>query len=218
MKRAGLKEPASALTHLAGALLAVVGTIVLVYQGVMYGTVWHVVSFAVFGASLILLYTASTLYHALDVSPKANLALRRVDHTMIFLLIAGTYTPFCLLPLRGAWGWSLFGAIWGCAAVGMVVKNFWMSAPRWLYTGFYVLMGWLVIVAIYPLAQRVLPVSLIWLIFGGLSYTVGAVLYATKWPNPWPGKFGFHEIWHLFVMGGSIAHFAAVFYLLAPRH
>lgn len=209
-----LKDPGSALTHLAGAVLSLLGLILLVYKAVAHGDAWSVVSFAVFGVSLIALYTASTIYHSLTVSPKATLALRKVDHMMIFLLIAGTYTPFCLLPLRGAWGWSIFGAIWGCAALGMGVKLFWMGAPRWLSTAFYVLMGWLIVVAIYPLSQVVLPGSLAWLVAGGLLYTVGAVLYATKWPNPWPGKFGFHEIWHLFVMAGSAAHFLAVLRLV----
>lgn len=210
MMFARLREPASALTHLVGAVLSVVGLVTLVYQATVYGTIWHVVSFSVFGISLILLYTASTLYHSLRVSPKATLTLRRVDHMMIFMLIAGTYTPFCLLPLRGALGWWLFGTVWGCAVLGMSVKIFWMKAPRWLYTGFYILMGWLVVLAIGPFKEQVDPVTLTWLGVGGLLYTIGAVFYVVKWPNPWPGRFGFHEVWHLFVMGGSVAHFAAV--------
>jgi hemolysin III len=214
MKFPRLKDPASALTHLVGAVLSVIGLFVLLYQGAVYGNTRYVVAFAIFGTSLILLYTASTLYHALHLSPQATLRLRKVDHMMIFLLIAGTYTPFCLLPLRGVWGWSLLGAVWGCAVVGMGVKLFWMTAPRWLSTGFYVLMGWAVVVAIYPLARSVSAGSLAWMVTGGLIYTVGAVLYATKWPRLWPGKFGFHDLWHLFVMGGSLAHFAAILLLL----
>jgi len=205
-----LKDPVSALTHLIGAVLSVFGLVVLVYQAAMYGTVWHVVSFTVFGISLIMLYTASTLYHSLRVSPQLTLTLRRIDHMMIFMLIAGTYTPFCLLPLRGGLGWWLFGAVWGCALLGMSVKIFWMKAPRWLYTAFYVLMGWLIVLAIRPFAQEVAPATLVFLAAGGLLYTIGAVLYVVKWPNPWPGKFGFHEVWHLFVMAGSVAHYAAV--------
>lgn len=208
-----LKDPVSALTHLAGALLSVVALAVLVQRGVSRGTPWHIVSYAVFGASLILLYTASTVYHAVHASPRVTLALRKLDHMMIFLLIAGTYTPFCLVALRGPWGWSLLGVIWGCAVIGMAVKLFWMGAPRWLSTSFYVLMGWAVVVAAYPLARAVGTGSLSWLAAGGLLYTAGAVCYASKWPNPWPGRFGFHETWHLFVMAGSAAHFAAVFLL-----
>jgi hemolysin III len=214
MRIAQWKDPGSALTHLIGALFSVVGLVVLVYRAAVYGTVWHVVSLSIFGTSMVLLYTASTVYHAVHASSETTVVLRKVDHMMIFVLIAGTYTPFCLLPLRGAWGWSLFGAIWGCAVAGMITKLYWLNAPRWLYTGFYVLMGWLIVVAIYPLALKVTTQSLVWLIAGGLAYTVGAVLYAIKRPNPWPGKFGFHEIWHLFVMAGTAAHFAAIFKLL----
>lgn len=196
-----------------GAAASAVGLVALVQRALAVGTVWHVVSAVVFGVSLILLYSASSIYHALELDPKAALALRKVDHMMIFVLIAGTYTPFTLGPLRGTWGWSLFGAIWGCAVVGMAVKLFWMGAPRWLSTAFYILMGWMVVIAIYPLSQAVSIPALVWLVAGGVLYTAGAVLYATKWPNPWPGVFGFHEIWHLFVMAGSAAHYVAVWQL-----
>jgi len=205
-----LKDPASALTHLVGALLSAVGLGVLISRAATAGTTWHMVSFPVFGAGLLLLYTASTLYHSLRLPPGPTRTLRRIDHIMIFVLIASTYTPFCLLPLRGPWGWSLFGTVWGLAAIGALLKLLWLGAPRWLSTGFYVVMGWLVIVAIYPLARALTPAGLTWLSTGGILYTVGAVCYAVKWPNPWPGRFGFHELWHLFVMGGSLAHFAAV--------
>lgn len=208
-----LKDPVSALTHLAGALLSVVGLVVLMMRALSIGTVWHLVSYATFGISLILLYTASTVYHSLRVSERTTLALRKLDHMMIFLLIAGTYTPFTLVPLRGPWGWWLFGIIWGCAAVGIAVKMLWMGAPRWVSTAFYVAMGWAVVVAAYPLTRAMGGASLLWLAAGGVAYTVGAVFYATKWPNPWPGKFGFHETWHLMVMAGSAAHFVSVFLL-----
>ena len=214
LNRLRLKDPASALTHLVGALLSAVGLGFLIYRAELHRRPWGVAALAVFGVSLILLYTASTVYHSLRVPPRIAAALRKVDHMMIFVLIAGTYTPFCLLPLRGAWGWSLFGAVWGIAVIGVLMKVFWMNAPRWFYTGFYVLMGWLIVVAIYPLALSVTTGSLVWLMAGGLAYTVGAVLYATKWPNPWPGKFGFHEVWHLFVLAGSSAHFFAVLALV----
>ncbi|MGE5485937.1 MAG: PAQR family membrane homeostasis protein TrhA [Ignavibacteriales bacterium] len=209
-----LRDPVSAISHLIGAILSGGGSVILLYTGASRGTAWHVVSFAVFGVSLILLYTASTAYHAFRLSPRCTLALRKVDHMMIFVLIAGSYTPFCLLPLRGPWGWWLLGSVWGCAAAGMIVKLFWMSAPRWLSTGFYLLMGWLVLVATRPLAQAVTARGLGWLATGGLFYTAGAILYAVKWPNPWPGRVGFHEIWHLFVLAGSAAHFAAVLTLV----
>lgn len=209
-----LREPVNALTHLGGAALSVVGLVLLLRLSILNGTAYDVVSFAVFGICLILLYLASGLYHALRVSAEGLLRLRRMDHMSIYLLIAGTYTPFCLGPLRGPWGWSMFGAIWGLALVGIAVKAFWMSAPRWLSVVFYVLMGWLVMIAFYPLLQVTPLTSVVLLVVGGVTYTVGAVIYALKWPNLLPGRFGFHEIWHLFVMGGSISHFLAVYYLV----
>lgn len=212
--RLRLKDPGSAITHLIGAVLSVMGLVALVTLAARRGTPWHVVSFSVFGASLVLLYTASTLYHSLRVPPRAAVALRKLDHSMIFVLIAGTYTPFTLLPLRGPWGWSLLGVAWGVAVLGIVVKLFWLDAPRWLYTTVYVLMGWMVVVALGPLVRAAPLPATIWLGVGGLFYTLGAALYASRWPNPWPGKFGFHEIWHLFVLAGSVAHFAAVLQLV----
>lgn len=205
-----LKDPASALTHFLGALLSAVGLGVLISRALAAGTVWHLVSFPIFGAGLLLLYTASTLYHSLRLPPGPTATLRRLDHIMVFVLIAASYTPFCLLPLRGPWGWSLFGTVWGLAAAGAVLKLLWLDAPRWVSVGFYLAMGWLVVVAVYPLAKTAPPASLAWLAAGGLFYTVGAVGYAIKWPSPWPGRFGFHDVWHLFVMGGSLSHFAAV--------
>jgi len=205
-----LKDPASALTHFAGALLSAVGLGVLIDRALTAGTVWHLVSFPVFGTGLLLLYTASTLYHALSLPPRPTRVLRRLDHIMIFVLIAATYTPFCLVPLRGPWGWSLFGVVWGLAAAGAVLKLFWLAAPRWVTVGFYLAMGWLAVVAVYPLVNSVPPAGLAWLAAGGAFYTVGAIFYALKWPALCPGRFGFHDLWHLFVMGGSLAHFAAV--------
>ena len=207
---ARLKDPASALTHFFGALLSIVGLGVLVYRASAAGTVWHLVSFPIFGTGLILLYTASTLYHSLRLPPGPTSVLRKVDHIMIFVLIASTYTPFCLVPLRGPWGWSLFGAVWGLAVAGVVLKLLWIEAPRWLSVGLYLAMGWLVVVAAYPLVKAVPPAGLGWLAAGGAFYTVGAVGYAVKWPRLWPGRFAFHDVWHLFVMAGSLAHFAAV--------
>ncbi len=204
------KDPVSAATHLVGALLAAVGLVMLVLA-VAHKSVWHLVSFSIFGVSAIALYTASTVYHIVPGTGKLQLVLRKLDHVMIFVLIAGTYTPFCLVPLRGPWGWSLLAAIWSCAVGGVFLKLFWMGAPRWLSTTVYVVMGWLVVVAAWPLMQSVAPSALGWLLAGGLFYTGGAVLYATKWPRLWPGTFGFHEVWHLFVMAGTFSHFVSVY-------
>lgn len=135
---------------------------------------------------------------------------------MIFLMIAGTYTPFCLVPLRGAWGWSIFGVVWGLAAAGVFFKILWITAPRWFSTIIYLLMGWVCIVAIYPIVQTVPLGGVIWLASGGMLYSVGAVIYGMKKPNPWPGIFGFHEIWHFFVLGGSFCHFMAILLYILP--
>jgi hemolysin III len=205
--RCGFKDPVSGLTHMIGAVLAVPGLAVLVYSAVMYATTWHIVSFSIFGASLILLYTASTIYHSLDVSKHVTEILRRIDHMMIYILIAGTYTPLCLVPLRGPWGWSIFGTILGIAVAGIIMKILWFNAPRWLYTLFYVGMGWLAVIALPPLVRSMPVGGIVWLFIGGVFYTIGAVIYALKRPNPIPGRFGFHEIFHLFVLAGSASHF-----------
>lgn len=202
-----IKDAVSGLTHLAGFFLSVIGLCILIYVAVSKGTPWHVVSFSVFGASLILLYAASSLYHLLSVSERAASALRKVDHMMIYLLIAGSYTPLCLIPLRGAWGWSLLAFIWLFAIVGMSINALSLSAPRWLYTAIYAIMGWFIVVALRPLLQTMSGRGFMWLFVGGLFYSVGAVCYALKWPKLKPGCFGFHELWHLFVMAGSFSHY-----------
>jgi len=200
----------SGLTHLAGAILSVFGLVTLLYVAYTRGSIWHVVSFAVFGVSLICLYTASTLYHLIPAAPRLNQMLRKLDHMMIFVLIAGTYTPFCLVPLRGTWGYSLLVSIWSISVIGIVLKLVWLQAPRWLYTGFYLFMGWLVVIATGPLLKSLPRGGLLWLGIGGLFYTVGAVFYGTKWPKLRPPAFGFHELWHLFVIAGSASHFWAI--------
>ena len=209
-----VRDPISGFTHMAGALLSVAGLVVLVCFAAINATAWHIVSFSIFGASLVLLYTASTLYHLLPVSARGTAILRRIDHMMIYVLIAGTYTPVCLVPLRGAWGWSLLGGIWAIAIVGIILKGFWMNAPRWLSTLFYMGMGWLVVIAFWPLVNSIPSGAVWWLVAGGLMYTIGAVIYATKWPRIASKLFGFHEIFHLFVMGGYFHHFGPLcFYI-----
>lgn len=207
-----LRDPMSGLTHCIGALLAVLGTVLLILRSVNPAMPWHIVTFSIFGGGMILLYTASTLYHWLPVSEKWVRFLRRVDHSMIFFYIAATYTPICLITLRGPWGWSLFGVIWGLAIGGIFMKIFWLSAPRWFSTLVYLAMGWLALVGIYPLVQSLPWEALLWLAGGGLIYSIGAVVYAIKWPDPFPERFGFHEIFHLFVIGGSACHFALMYW------
>jgi hemolysin III len=206
-----VKDPVSGFSHLVGAILSAIGLYYLVRYAAANGTVWHIVSFSIFGTSLILLYTASTLYHLLVVSERGSVILRKIDHMMIYVLIAGTYTPMCLIPLRGSWGWSILISIWGIAMVGIILKILWFNAPRWLYTLFYLVMGWLIVIAFAPLV-RTMPIgAILWLVAGGLLYTVGAIIYGTKWPRLKSKVFGFHEVFHLFVLYGSFCHFWMMF-------
>jgi hemolysin III len=205
------REPVNALSHMAGSLASIAGLTLMVVFAAIKADAWHVVSFAVFGATLVFMYTASFLYHGLRLSEKTLNILRRIDHIMIFVVIAGSYTPICLVPLRGPWGWSLLATIWGVALVGILLKLFWMHLPRWISTLIYLGMGWLCVVAVYPLVQTLDAVPLLWLALGGFFYSIGALVYSLKKPDPFPGIFGFHEIWHIFVLLGSACHFWLVF-------
>ena len=202
-------EPGSALTHLMGLLLAIAGLVLLVVFAKLHGTVWHIVGFSIFGTSLILLYLASMLYHFFPITSRAKKVLQRVDHAMIYVLIAGTYTPICLVTLRGGWGWSLFGVIWGLAIAGIIWKLNGTMNPK-VSTVFYVAMGWLALVAFFPLKQALSSAALGWLFGGGIFYTLGAVIFGFDdyFVHRW---FGIHELWHLFVMAGSFCHFWLMF-------
>jgi hemolysin III len=210
-----LREPINGLTHLAGGLLASAGLIVLLAKAASTGRVDQLVAFGVFGLSLVALYTASTLYHLLPLSPAGVARLRRLDHVAIFLLIAGTYTPFCLLALQGAWRWGLLALVWALALCGVLLKVLWMGGPRWLSVVLYLGMGWVAVVAAPALLQAVPVGGMAWVLAGGLIYSVGALVYGFKRPNPIPGVFGFHELWHLFVVAGSACHFWAVLRFVA---
>lgn len=203
------EEIANSVTHGVGALLAVIALVLMVVLAVRHGDTWRVVSLSIFGATLILLYTSSTLYHALT-HRKAKRVFQILDHSCIYLLIAGSYTPLTLVSLRGPWGWSLFGVIWGLAAVGVVFKAFFTSRFQALSVSLYLVMGWLVVVAAKPMMRDLPPGLLPWLVAGGLSYTLGVVFFALD-KKPY-----FHAVWHLFVLGGSALHFfGMLFYLTA---
>jgi hemolysin III len=209
-----LREPVSGLTHLAGVLLALIGLIVLLTRAA--GRVDQLVAFGVFGLSLIAMYSASALYHLLPVSPAATARLRRLDHMTIFILIAGTYTPVCVLALEGGWRAGLLGLIWTLALGGGALKLLWMEAPRWLSVGVYLAMGWLAVIAASAIFQAIPYGGIAWILGGGLVYSAGALIYALKRPNLVPGVFGFHELWHLFVLAGSACHFWAMLRYIAP--
>jgi hemolysin III len=203
------EELANSLTHGVGALLSVAGLVLMVVFAARHGDAWHVVSTAIFGTTLVLLYTASTLYHSLR-GDQLKVLLQKFDHAAIFLLIAGTYTPFVLVTLRGPWGWSLFGVIWGLAVAGVTIK-FWLAGRfRVISTLIYLAMGWLVLVAIKPLAASLPAGGMKLLVAGGLCYTGGAAFYL------WKRLPYHHAIWHLWVLAGSACHWAAVFCHVLP--
>jgi hemolysin III len=207
-----IREPVNGLTHLGGAIAAVFGMIALIVISRVQPV--KIVSVLVYSFSLIAMFCASAIYHMANVKPFFLQTLRKIDHSAIFLLIAGTYTPFCLLAFTGFWHWGLFALIWVIAVIGVLVSIFYIKSPRWLHTGIYVVMGWLCVMAA-PQMPAVLPVaSMVWLFLGGVIYTLGAEVYATKILDFVPGKFGFHEIWHIFVLLGALAHFLAVITLL----
>ena len=208
-----LKDPASGLSHLMGAVLSVVGLIALLHVGIANHDPWQIVSFAIFGGSLILLYSASATYHLLNVSVRAEVVLRKLDHIMIFVLIAGTYTPICLIKLRGPAGYAMLTVVWSLAVAGVFFKVFYLNAPRWAYTGVYLLMGWMSLFIMVPLARAVGFRALLWLLVGGAFYSLGAVIYGLKKPNLIPGWLGFHEIFHVFIIMGSLSHFYFVYML-----
>ena len=204
----GLREPVNGLTHLVVALAAATGTIALL---IVAGTdLTREITLAAYGTSLTLMFGSSAAYHLVRAQPRILAILRQLDHSSIYLLIAGTYTPFCILAFTGFWKWGLFAIIWSLAAIGIIVKIFYMSAPRWFTAGVYVAMGWLCIGAIGEML-RVLPVgALVWLVAGGVIYTLGALVYITRIFDFVPERFGFHEVWHIFVILGAAAHFTAI--------
>ena len=209
----------SAITHGAGAGLAAFGTLLLLIRVMLLSAgVWHIVSFGIYGLSMVVLYTASTLYHSVNTSVRGRIALRKYDHAAIYFLIAGTYTPVCLIALRdcGYLGWTMFGVSWGLALAGLVLTLVWISAPRWLTSAIYLVMGWLSVFVLVPLAELLPPAGLFLLLGGGVLYTIGGVLYAAKWPGRNNPRFGCHEIFHLFILLGSIFHFLLMYCVVAP--
>lgn len=206
-----VKDPMSALTHFIGFLAVIPCAVFLIRKALGEHSIFSLVGFIIFSISLLLLYGASTIYHTLKLSDAKTKILRRIDHMMIFVLIAGTYTPICLIALEGAWRWGMLTLIWAIAIAGILMKAFWLTAPRWLSTGIYILMGWLAVIVFFPLGRATGMKGLLLLLSGGIAYTVGAVIYGTKKPNLTFKNFGFHEIFHVFVLIGSGIHIAFMF-------
>ena len=209
-------RPWSAITHGFGALLGLMAVPFLLLRAYASRLPWAVPAVAVYLLTLVSLYTASTLYHSLRTGVQGRIALRKIDHLNIYFLIAGTYTPFCVLALDGALGIALLAVIWGLALLGTALKLVWINLPRWLTTTLYLLMGWIVIGAVYPLSRALGATGTFWLLFGGVLYSIGGVLYAVKWPGRDNPRFGCHEIFHLFILLGSLSQFVAVLYAVSP--
>ena len=209
-------ELVSSLTHGIGLIFAIAGLPILLVGAARFGTTWHMVSFSIFGGSLILLYLASVVYHFLSQENRFKKLFQKIDHAMIFILIAGTYTPIALVPLRGGFGWSIFGIIWGMAVVGIFLKIIPIKLPQWFSVTFYLVMGWLVIVTIVPLIESLSLYGFLWLFVGGIFYTIGTLFLALEKKFTHLQWFGMHEAFHLFVVAGSASHFWLMYrYILA---
>jgi hemolysin III len=209
-----IREPVSGLTHFFAAIAAVFGLGALVFVG--WGDVGRVISLLIYGYCLLQMFSASATYHMVPATGKTLGILRKVDHAAIYLLIAGTYTPVCYNVFSGFWQWGMLAIIWTLAVIGIVVKIFVINAPRWVTVGVYLIMGWLSIVALREMLLLLPPGALIFLGLGGLFFSLGAVIYATKWMDFFPGIFGFHEAWHIFVILGCLCHYILILVYIAP--
>jgi hemolysin III len=207
-----IREPFNAISHFAGAAAAIIGSSLLLTWG--GDTPEKAAAIIIYSLSLVGLFTASGIYHSVTASPETTKILRKIDHSAIYLLIAGSYTPFCVIAFTGFWRWGLLSIIWSMAVAGIILKVFIINTPRWLTAGLYVIMGWLSVFAAGEFLARLSPQSFGWLLAGGILYTLGAVIYITKKGNFFPGVFGFHEVWHIFVLLGAAAHYVAVTTLL----
>ncbi|MHB8129906.1 MAG: PAQR family membrane homeostasis protein TrhA [Mobilitalea sp.] len=217
VKKVKAKDPGSAITHLIGTLMAVFAATPLLIKAAQQPSSIHMLSLGVFILSMILLYVASTLYHTFGRSITIHRRLKKLDHMMIYVLIAGTYTPICVIALGGTGGLGLLALIWGLAIMGIVVTGFWVHCPKWFSSVVYIAMGWTCVLAFTQLINSLPGAAFQWLLAGGIIYTVGGVIYALKLPifNNRHKYFGSHEIFHLFVMGGSFCHFILMYQYIA---
>ena len=212
-----VKDPGSALTHFIAMILAIVAAVPLITKAALTSGTFTAVAVAIFIVSMILLYAASTAYHTFDISEQFNKMLKKIDHMMIFVLIAGTYTPVCLIVLGNPVGYRLLALVWAIALVGIVINALWINCPKWFSSLIYIAMGWVCLTAIKTIVASLTPGALYWLLAGGIIYTIGGVIYALKLPlfNARFKNFGSHELFHLFVMGGSFCHYIVMFRYVA---
>ena len=212
-----IREPGSAITHFIAMMMAVFASVPLLVKAGLDSGSRNFFAMAVFMGSMILLYAASATYHSVDLSGKELKIFKRIDHMMIFVLIAGSYTPVCLIILGGKLGYSLLALVWGIALIGMLIKAFWVTCPKWFSSVIYIAMGWVVVFAFGPLVHSLTTPAFLWLLAGGIIYTIGGIIYALKLPlfNSLHKTFGSHEIIHLFVIGGSVCHFIFMYCYVA---
>lgn len=209
------KEITSALTHLGGAIFGLIGTFLFLIGDKISNAV-TATAFLVFGITMILLYSTSTAYHLIDKSKqKAKLIMRKLDHIMIFVFVSGSYTPICLLVLSKDIGYKLLALVWSITIIGAIIKLFWITAPNWVSSILYIGMGWLAVIVLSPLVNTMPLGGLIWLIAGGLFYTIGGVIYGVKRPNINKTYFGFHELFHIFILAGSLCHYVMMYFYVA---
>lgn len=209
-----LREPVNGLTHFFAAIVAAIGLVILLIVG--WSTPAKIISLLIYGVSLIGMFSASAAYHMVRAKDKALEVFRKIDHSAIYLLIAGTYTPICVNAFSGFWKWGMLAIIWSLALIGIGIKIFIIKSPRWLNAGIYLVMGWLAFAAVGEMLATLPAWALTWLIVGGVIYTLGAVVYITKIMDFRPGIFGFHEVWHIFVILAALAHYIAIAVYIAP--
>ncbi|MBS5064029.1 MAG: hemolysin III family protein [Hungatella hathewayi] len=215
--RLKIKDPGSAITHFIGMVAAMAAAAPLLLKASREAGRTQLIALSIFIVSMIMLYAASTIYHTLDISPKVNKMLRKMDHMMIFILIAGTYTPICMVVLGDKTGWGMLALVWGIALAGIIIKACWITCPKWFSSVIYIAMGWVCVLAFSKIVKALPPAAFGWLLAGGIIYTVGGVIYALKLPifNTRHKNFGSHEIFHLFVMGGSLCHYILMYRFVA---
>ncbi len=213
-----LKDPGSAITHGIAMLLAIAGAMPLLFKAARGTDTLHITALSIFILTMILLYAASTIYHSIDSTEKVNRRLRKMDHMMIFIMIAGSYTPICLIALHNRTGYVLCALVWAIAILGIVLKGFWIGCPKWVSSILYIGMGWLCVLAFVPIFHSLPRAGFGWLLAGGIIYTIGGIIYALKVPifNARHKNFGSHEIFHVFVMLGSLCHFIVMYFFVAP--
>ncbi|WP_312702482.1 hemolysin III family protein [Sedimentibacter sp.] len=209
------KELTSAFTHLGGAVFGIIGTILLINVSRNSNNSVMLVAFLIFGISMVLMYSTSTTYHLIDKSKeKAKLIMRKLDHIMIFVFVAGSYTPICLLILNNSVGYRLLALVWSITLIGVIIKLCWITAPNWVSSLLYISMGWVAILVLSPLSSKMPSGGMYWLIWGGVLYTIGGVIYGLKRPNINKSYFGFHELFHIFVLAGSLCHYVMMYFYI----